>query len=142
MTAPASPEFRMHMVAEEADVDELGHISNLAYLRWVETVARAHSEAVGYTHGEYVEGGAVFVVRRHTLDYFVSAMAGDALTLHTHIAVLKGATCERHTRLVRDADGVVLLTAVTLWAFVKADTGRPTRITPALIEAFAREVSN
>ena len=39
--------FSIPITATAADIDELGHVSNLVYLRWVLDVAMAHSRAVG-----------------------------------------------------------------------------------------------
>ncbi|MDD9944989.1 MAG: thioesterase family protein [Myxococcales bacterium] len=131
-----SPEFRQRLVAPEADVDELGHISNVAYVRWLQDVATAHSDAVGFPTARYQGLGSIFVVRRHEIDYLRAAFAGDDLELTTHVAWFRGATSERRTRIVRCRDGLELVRAATLWAFVAIDSGRPRRIPPAVSEAF------
>src|SRR5690242_11781955 len=44
------PEVAVHsleLIVEEADIDELGHASNIAYVRWIQAAAIAHSAAVG-----------------------------------------------------------------------------------------------
>lgn len=38
--------FSMVVTAVSADIDELGHVNNTAYLRWVQDVATAHWRAV------------------------------------------------------------------------------------------------
>jgi acyl-CoA thioester hydrolase len=136
MIDPARQRFSLSFVAPTSDVDALGHISNIAYVRWVQEVATAHSEHVGFAHADYTKLGAIFVVRRHDIEYLRSAFAGDAITLHTHIESWRGARCERHTRIERDGDGALLVKAVTEWAFVSGATGRPTRIPVALQQAF------
>ena len=131
-----SPEFRMTMVASQEDVDELGHISNIAYVRWIQDVAVAHSDSVGYSQADYEALGAIFVVRKHTVEYLRSAFAGDEIILSTHIAWWRAAVTERRTQVLRGTDGVVLVEASTLWAFVSITTGKPTRISPELEAAF------
>ena len=96
---PASPEFHQQMVAPSSDVDELGHVSNIAYVRWIQEVAKAHSAAVGLDHAAYVRLGAVFVVRRHDIEYLAPAYGGDAIRLTTWIAKWGAATSERRTRI-------------------------------------------
>lgn len=117
------------------DIDELGHVSNLRYLSWVQEVAKRHSVAVGFDHGRYVELGAVFVVRRHELDYLLPAFEGERLTVRTHIATFAKVSCTRQTEMFRDERCV--MRASTLWAFVSTMTGRPTRIPEILHAAFA-----
>jgi acyl-CoA thioester hydrolase len=132
----ASPEFRMEVVARPEDVDEQGHVSNLVYVRWVQDVARAHSDAVGYDLETYVHIGSTFVVRKHEVSYILPAFAGDRIALLTHVAWWRAAISERRTRIVRVADGKELGRAATLWAFVSIKNGRPRRIPAEIREAF------
>jgi acyl-CoA thioester hydrolase len=110
------------------DIDELGHASNLVYLRWVLEAAKAHSAAVGLGPEDYLARGQVFVVRRHEIEYFRAAMLGDALDVDTRVTQFLAATSERQTTIRRAADGTVLACARTRWAFVAHATGRPMRI--------------
>jgi acyl-CoA thioester hydrolase len=126
------------MVAPSSDIDELQHVSNIAYVRWIQEVAKAHSAAVGLDHAGYVRLGAVFVVRRHDIEYLAPAYAGDAIRLTTWIAKWGAATSERRTRITREGDGRELVRATTVWAFISMETLRPKRIPPELCEAFAR----
>ncbi len=128
-----SAEHLLEVAAAPADIDENGHVSNLVYLRWVLEAAVSHSEAVGWDHARYVAAGAVFVVRRHEIDYLASAMAGDRLQIVTHIESWSAATSVRRTRVVRD--GRDLARCVTTWAFVGLN-GRPRRIAAEIVEAF------
>lgn len=131
-----SPEFRLLQLAPEADVDDLGHISNIAYVRYVQDVATAHSTAVGLPHARYEEMGAVFVVRRHEIDYLSPALGGDELQLRTHVSWFRGATSERQTQILRASDGRELARATTLWAYVAMPSGRPRRIPKEVSDAF------
>jgi acyl-CoA thioester hydrolase len=131
-----SPTFVLELEAPASDVDELGHVSNVAYVRWVQEVAKAHSVAVGWDHAAYVRLGAVFVVRRHEIDYLAPAYAGDRVRLETFIARFSAASSERRTRVVRVADGKDLVRATTLWALVSTGSARPTRIPEPVRDAF------
>lgn len=128
-----SAEHTLEVTAQPADIDENGHVSNLVYLRWVLEAAVSHSEAVGWDHARYVAAGALFVVRRHEIDYLASAMAGDRLHVVTHIERWSAATSVRKTRIVRD--GRELARCATTWAFVGLN-GRPRRIAADVVEAF------
>lgn len=135
----ASPLFQRELVVDASAIDELGHASNIAYVRWVQDVAKAHSEAVGWDHARYKELGAVFVVRRYELDYVGSAMLGDELRIATYVESWSAASSVRKTRIERASDGRVLLEASTLWALVSIDSGRPRRIPEEIRAAFAGE---
>ena len=131
-----SPEFHMRMIASEEDVDALGHISNIAYVRWIQDVAVAHSTAVGFDTQQYLQRGSVFVVRKHEVNYLRSAHAGDEIELITFVASFSGAQSERHTRIIRASDGQELVKAITVWAYVSTQNGRPRRIPEELQKAF------
>jgi len=120
--------FVLQTQVRPEDIDELGHASNLVYLRWVLEAAVAHSSAVGLGPAEYLVRGQVFVVRRHEIEYFRAAMPGDALAIETRVTSFQGATSDRLTTIRRAADETVLACARTRWALVTHATGRPLRI--------------
>lgn len=128
--------FTLEHTATPADIDDLGHVSNLVYLRWIQEVATAHSDAVGWDAAAYHAAGAVFVVRRHQVDYLRPAYLGDALALITWVADWRGASSTRNTEVVRRSDGTVLAHGATLWAFVDRAAGRPRRIPDSIRQAF------
>jgi acyl-CoA thioester hydrolase len=127
--------FAIPIVATAADIDELGHVSNLVYLRWVLEVAMAHTRSVGWDFPQYQALGSVFVVRRHEIDYMSSVRAGEELVAETWIDSWKQASVVRATAL-RRGDQVVAQ-AKSLWAFCSIATGRPQRITDELRALFA-----
>lgn len=137
-TTPASPEFHQRIVAPQSDVDILGHVSNVAIVRWIQDVAWAHSAAVGLDHANYVALGAVFVVRKHEVEYLRSAYGGEEIDLYTHVEWWKAAASERRTRIVRASTGEQIARAATLWAYVSATTMKPTRIPDSVARAFAQ----
>ena len=129
-----SERFTFAIRATDEDIDELGHVSNLVYLRWVLEAATAHSVARGWGHAEYLAHGAVFVVRRHELDYLLPVVAGDELVAQTWVESWRAASCVRRTDLVRGDRTVAR--AATTWAYVALPEGRPTRIPPDLRALF------
>src|SRR5262245_24721067 len=116
-----SDDFELEIVASREDIDGLGHVSNIAYVRWIQDVAVGHSRAVGWDWDQYRARGLVFVVRRHEVEYVLPAMEGDAIRLVTWVTSWRGASCERRTRIVRAADGRELARAVTQWVLVSPD---------------------
>ena len=136
MQEAASPVFEQRRTADPSEIDELGHVSNIAYVRWIQDAAKAHSSAVGYDLTDYQRLGAFFMVRRHEVVYLRPANDGDAILLRTHVATRTGASSRRDTLVLREPDGEELVRAQTLWAFVDATTGRPRRLPPELFAAF------
>ena len=137
--AAAALPFVITTEVEETDVDMLGHASNIAYLRWVQDAALAHSAAVGLDMEGYRELGAVFVVRRHEIDYLRPVVRGEPLELRTWIDSASAAKCKRATEIVRvGAAELVVARAMTTWGFVELSSGRPTRIPDSVRVAFSQ----
>ena len=111
-------------VADE-DIDELGHANNVQYLRWVQDVAGAHWRAIvpAEALGRYI-----WVVREHHIRYLQSAVAGDVLRATTWVGEMRGAQCQRFTRLEREADSVLLSEAETQWVLLDPQSRRPVRV--------------
>jgi acyl-CoA thioester hydrolase len=130
-----SDRFRNPITATAADIDELGHVSNLVYVRWILETATAHSTALGWDHARYLASGTVWVVRRHEIDYLAQVTVGQQLVGETWVDPWKLASCVRRTELVRD--GVVVCRALTTWAFMSLASGRPVRIPDEMRELFS-----
>jgi acyl-CoA thioester hydrolase len=128
--------FHLDLVVSEADIDMLGHASNIAFVRWIQDVALAHSAAVGLGFEAYQRIGAVFMVVRHEIDYMRPALRGDVLQARTWISSVRAASCVRTTQLVRASDGELLAKGLTTWGFIEMATGRPRRIPDDVRVAF------
>ncbi len=137
--APRMMQFKLTMTVSDADIDELGHASNIAYVRWIQDVALAHSVAVGLDVEAYRTIGGVFFIRRHEIDYLRPALRGDRLELRTWIDSVFAAKCLRGTEVVKISDDgaeTMLARAMTTWGFVEIASGRPSRIPNAVRAAF------
>jgi acyl-CoA thioester hydrolase len=131
---PERPLHAIRVEVSEQDIDVLGHANNVAYLRWVQDVAVAHSDAVGLTFARYRELGGVFVVRRHEIDYLRSALRGEVLEVRTWIPKSMAAKVLRKTE-VRRLTGEVIVRAETTWGYIDVRALRPTRIPDLVREA-------
>ncbi|MEJ7603600.1 MAG: thioesterase family protein [Kofleriaceae bacterium] len=130
-----SHRFTMPILATAADIDELGHVSNLVYLRWVLDVAMGHTRALGWDHPQYRALGAIFVVRRHEIDYVAQVREGEQLIGETWVDQFRLASCIRKTEL-RRGDQIVAKGATT-WAMMSLSTGRPVKIPEDLRALFS-----
>lgn len=137
-STPESPTFEQEIVAGRDVIDELEHVSNIAYVVWIQEAAKAHSAAVGWDTKAYFDIGAVFVVRRHEIEYLASIREGERVRVATWIEKWSAVTSERHTRIVRADSGAEVIRAKTLWAMIDFATGRPRRVPREIREAFLR----
>lgn len=114
-----------------ADIDEQGHVNNVAYLRWVQNVAVAHwrNEARAELQAEFT-----WFVTRHEIDYKKPAFENEELKATTWVGEMKTATCERFTEIRRDE--VLLVKAKSIWCLIDRETLKPSRITDELKKLF------
>ena len=128
--------FTRDIVVAEPDIDVQGHVNNLRYLQWMQDVAVAHSAAQGWSMQRYVEAGAGWVVRQHTITYKRPAFLGEALTACTWIAGFNARSTPRRYLFWRAADRCVLAEAETMWVYVSLATGRPQKVPDELRDAW------
>lgn len=117
--------FSLTITATPSDIDELGHVNNAVWVRWIQDVATAHWQAVAPP--AHVDA-YIWVVTRHEIDYRGNVAAGETVTGETWVSdPPKGARFDRHVRFT-GADGKVKVEAVTTWALIDRATGRLLRV--------------
>ncbi|WP_045216202.1 acyl-CoA thioesterase [Desulfonatronovibrio magnus] len=119
---------------QPSDIDELGHVNNIIYLRWVQDVAVAHWQALT-TPEEQKK--TMWVVLRHEIDYKSPAMQDEEIIVKTWIGKAKRLSFERNTEIIRAHDEKLLARARTLWCPVNPETGRPQRLEPKIRDLFS-----
>lgn len=134
MPAVEPERFSLVIPVAAGDIDTHGHVNNVVYVRWVQDAATAHWLA----RTSAAEQAAItWVVVRHEIDYRRAAMPGDRIRATTWVGPASRHTYERNTELRRDADGVVLAQARTLWCPLDPASGRPCRLEPGLRARFS-----
>lgn len=128
--------FQYTHVVGPHEIDALEHANNVAYVEWMQAAALAHSAAQGWPEQRYRELGCGWVVRAHAIEYLRPSSVGDRIVVETWVATMKKVTSVRRYRILRQADGELLATAETTWAFVRYATGEPTRILPEVAQSF------
>ncbi len=131
-----SEAFEHPISIEPSDIDELGHVNNVTYLRWVQDVAVAHWRAVAPAEDQE---RLVWVVLRHEIDYRHTARLGDQLIARTWVGEASRVRFERHTEIVRASDGSVLAKARTLWCPLVARSGKPTAVSAEVRARFSAQ---
>jgi acyl-CoA thioester hydrolase len=125
--------FELHITAAAEDIDELGHVNNAVWVRWIQDVATAHWEAVADpAHvADYL-----WVVVRHEIDYLRALREGGSVIARTWVGEApKGARFDRHIEFI-GADGKPCVRAKTTWAMIDRATGRPLRVPPEVTKQF------
>jgi acyl-CoA thioester hydrolase len=118
---PPEP-FDLPIRVEAGDIDELGHVNNVVYVRWVQQAATAHWQAAAPPPDQEK---LRWVVVRHEIDYKSPAFAGERLIARTWVGKASRVAFERLTEIMRDNDGTVLVRARTLWCPIDPASGKP-----------------
>jgi acyl-CoA thioester hydrolase len=125
--------FTRTITAAPEDIDELGHVNNAVWVRWIQDVAVAHWAAVAPPEHR---DAYVWVVTRHEIDYRGNVVAGETVTAETWVPEPpKGARFDRHMRFT-GADGRVKVEAVSTWAMIDRAAGRLVRVRPEIAAPF------
>jgi acyl-CoA thioester hydrolase len=129
------PPHEIHLTVHPSDIDELGHVNNVVYLSWVQDVAIAHWSTLT-TPAQ--RDRLVWVALRHEIDYKAEAVLGERVVARTWTGLGRGVRYERHTRIVRARDELLLASALTIWCPIDAMSRKPTRLPAELAAYFAK----
>ena len=116
---------------DSGDIDEQGHVNNVAFVRWIQDVAVAHWREAAT---EEQQTRFSWVVVRHEIDYKKQAFEGESITAETWVGEWTAVTCERFTTIRRE--NVLLVEGRSVWCMLDRATMRPARIDNSLIERF------
>lgn len=128
--------FRLAFTAGADDIDALGHVNNVVWLRWAQELAVAHWAALASAADQ---AAYVWVVTRHELDYRGNLGPGATAMGETWVAdAPRGARFDRRFRFAGE-DGRVLVEGVTTWALLDRASGRLLRVRAELAALFIHQ---
>lgn len=118
------------------DIDELEHVNNRVYLRWMEQAARAASAAAGWGSERYFhDGDGVWVAREHWVEYLRPCKLGETITVYTWVEGFSGCASLRRYAM-KNAAGKLCCVAATEWNYVNLKTRRAEEIPASLAACF------
>ena len=106
----------------QADTDELGHVNNRVYMRWLEESARAASALRGWGADQYISRGFAWVARQHWIEYLRPCVPGDKIVVYTWVEATAGARSLRRYCFKRGPK--VCIVAATEWDFIDLKSRR------------------
>jgi acyl-CoA thioester hydrolase len=133
MPASSIKKFRHPLQIFSADIDTLGHVNNVVYLRWVQEAAEAHWNSLT-SIAERAE--LAWVVIRHEIDYYQSTKLTDELYALTWVESSEGVKSIRIVEIFNQSDKS-LAKARTTWCLIDAKTQRPKRISEEVKALFS-----
>jgi YbgC/YbaW family acyl-CoA thioester hydrolase len=119
------------------DTDCAGVVHNLAYLRMIETCRTRLAAMMGMDLPKMSETRVFPVVTRCEIDYKRPAKLGDWLLIRGRLDELARARFWCAFEVIRESDGVTLITARQSLALVAMPAGKPLRLPGAWADQWA-----
>lgn len=110
------------------DTDCGGVVHNIAYLRMIETCRTRLAAAMGMDLRKMSETQLFPVVVRTEIDYRRPAKLGDWLILRGAVSEMSKARFWCQFEVIRESDGLTLITARQALALVQMPEGKPVRL--------------
>ena len=115
--------FEVKIEITPEDIDDLNHVNNAVYVKWMDDVAFKHWEHL--TKNEPITD-TIWVVSRHEIDYKSEAFLGDEIIAKTYVGNTRGVTSERFIEFYKDE--TLLAKSKTIWVLLDAKSYKPVRI--------------
>ncbi|AZS51763.1 acyl-CoA thioesterase [Entomomonas moraniae] len=130
------PVFLIDIIPNINDIDELGHVNNAVYVRWLEQCARQHSNQLGLTLSVFQQLDRAMAVIRHEIDYLASSYSGNLLQMATWITDMDKLRVTRQFQLINQQTGQTILQAQTVFCCIQMTTGKPKRMPQKLVMCY------
>ncbi len=117
------------LLVTETEIDELNHVNNMHYLKYVQNAAKFHWKKLS---NDAIDNKYVWVVLRHEIDYLFPAKLNDRLTVTTWIGKSYGVKSERFVEIKKGER--VVLKAKTIWCLLAKKSLRPVRIPSEILQ--------
>ena len=115
--------FELERKVTSADIDDLNHVNNAVYVKWMDDIAHKHW---AYLTKNYPLPAYIWVVLRHEIDYVAQAVLNDKICIKTWIGDAKGFKSERFIAFYKN--DTLLVKSKTIYGMLDAKTYKPTRI--------------
>jgi len=125
--------FEKLIIVSTEDLDELNHVNNVRYVKWVNDIAKAHWEQ---NTNVDIRENFFWVVISHFIEYKSSALLDDCIKLKTFILNTEGAKSTRVVEMYHAKTEKLIVKSETIWCLMNSKTLRPSRITPELAALF------
>ena len=123
MPVKRSAVFSFEIKVTPDTIDNLNHVNNMVYLKWVNQAATKHW---AFLSDNKFESTYSWVAVRHEIDYLKPAFLNDIVTIKTWVGETHGVKSIRYVEIY--ANDSLLVKTKTIWCLLDAKTMRPRRI--------------
>ncbi|MBX3430238.1 MAG: acyl-CoA thioesterase [Hyphomonadaceae bacterium] len=133
----AAEVFTQRFPVAAADIDELGHVNNIVYLRYAQDIAIAHWRS--RAPAEMLDAN-VWVVVRHEVDYRAQLELGDEVEVRTWVdEAPRGPSWLRFVEVYKAGAPKPAAQITSNWVMLDAQTRRMKRVPQDLAARFMRD---
>ena len=126
--------FRHPVAIQPADIDQMGHVNNAVYLKWVQEAVVDYWNSVAPPSAV---AGHLWVALKHEITYLRPTFLQDNVVAEVIAEKVEGARAFFHTVLRRGDD--VLSEISSCWCCLDAATKRPARLALDVVGRFDRD---
>ncbi|MFN8434956.1 MAG: acyl-CoA thioesterase [Anaerolineales bacterium] len=118
---PISSIYSKPITIPSSAIDENGHVNNVVYVQWMQDIAIEHYASIGGVEAQGPD--ATWVIRKHSIEYFLPAFEGEEIEVRTWVEDLRKVQSLRMYEFVRKSDGKTLVKGESDWVFMDMKTG-------------------
>lgn len=126
--------FKIPIIIHKNDIDDLKHVNNTVYFRWVQEAATAHWESVTSPDQR---SQWVWVVRRHEIDYLRPCFLTDSVMAYTWVIPSEGNGSDRIVVFKNITTEKIITQVKTTWILVDPATKRGCKIPAEILQLFS-----
>lgn len=137
--SPRPDPFTLRLSIERAHLSRIiPHVPNTTFVQWLESMAVAHSDSLGFDDAWHRQRDLIWFVRRHEIDYLAEVLEGDDLAMATWVEGFNKTSSPRRYLVYRPRDSTVVCRAMTVWVLMSRHRRRPQRIDPEVAAEYLR----
>lgn len=130
--------FAIMIEVTDEHIDLLGHANNVHYLSWLQRCAWAHSRSRGWDSDRMLALGYAMAVRETRMTYLAATFRGDRLWVGDWITASdRRLRAQRTFQIIRESDRATVMRAVIDYVCIRIGSGRPARMPPEYVQAYA-----
>ena len=123
------------IIVSKNDLDELNHVNNIKYVNWILEIAKIHWRSLV---SDETLGNYHWVLLEHQIKYLHPALLNDRIRIKTYVEETKEIKSSRIVNIYNKDTDKLLVTSRTIWCLINSKSGKPTRITNEIKEAFKK----
>ncbi len=115
--------FEHQIKVNQSEIDELNHVNNVVYLKWINHVSGLHWKILSNNE---INNNYFWIVSKHEINYLKPAFLDDKITLKTWIVTLEGVSSKRKVEIYKNDD--LIAKSITTWILINVKTQKIARI--------------